>query len=96
MRFRPGSYEYRIIREWVADGAPGPLPAEPNIAAVEVTPSRRLAQLSLRSDRRTAPAGALRSWAICLNLVRVDRIFIAVSPTLLSHARSILYSAAGR
>jgi hypothetical protein len=37
-RFTTDSLEYRVIGEWIADGAPGPKPADPDVASLEVFP----------------------------------------------------------
>lgn len=43
-RFRVGSPEYRVIRDWIAGGMPGPSSAEPRVVRLEVTPSVRTLQ----------------------------------------------------
>jgi hypothetical protein len=37
-RFAASSIEYRIIAEWIAEGAPGPQPDDPFVSALEVFP----------------------------------------------------------
>ena len=37
-RFDPNSLEYRIISEWIADGAPAPVESEPTITRIEARP----------------------------------------------------------
>lgn len=37
-RFTTDSLEYRVIGEWIADGAPGPKPSDPDVASLEVFP----------------------------------------------------------
>jgi hypothetical protein len=37
-RFAPDSLEYRIVSEWIADGAPGPSDADPLVAGIEAQP----------------------------------------------------------
>jgi hypothetical protein len=39
-RFAASSIEYRIIAEWIADGAPGPKPDDPVVSALEVFPAK--------------------------------------------------------
>jgi hypothetical protein len=38
IRLRPGQREYRILSEWIAEGAPGPAP-EASVTGIEVTPA---------------------------------------------------------
>ena len=38
-RFGTDSLEYRVVAEWIANGAPAPKPADPDVAALEVYPS---------------------------------------------------------
>jgi hypothetical protein len=38
VRFLTDSYEYQVIREWIAAGAPAPLDNEPELARLEVQP----------------------------------------------------------
>jgi hypothetical protein len=40
-RFDVGSPEYRVLRDWIAGGAPGPSPREPQVARLEVIPAER-------------------------------------------------------
>ena len=51
LRFNRDSLEYRILRDWIAAGAPGPTPARRALVRLEVTPARG------RADR----AGRVRS-----------------------------------
>ena len=47
LRFATGSLEYRIIAEWIAQGAPPPAPHEPMVERIEVSPAhmtRRVGQ----------------------------------------------------
>ncbi|HXG24351.1 MAG TPA: DUF1549 domain-containing protein, partial [Chthonomonadales bacterium] len=41
LRFRVGSPEYRLLRDWIAGGLPGPSPKEPHVMRLEVIPSVR-------------------------------------------------------
>jgi hypothetical protein len=43
-RFRVGSPEYRIIRDWIATGAPGPSPKDPHVLKLRITPPLRTLQ----------------------------------------------------
>jgi hypothetical protein len=38
-RFAPGSLEYRIISEWIAEGAPAPVAKDPGVIGLEVFPA---------------------------------------------------------
>lgn len=38
LRFRVGSPEYRLLRDWIAGGLPGPSPKEPRVVRLEVIP----------------------------------------------------------
>jgi hypothetical protein len=38
-RFKPDSLEYRILSEWIAQGAPGPSAGDPRLVGIELTPS---------------------------------------------------------
>lgn len=38
LRFRVGSPEYRLLRDWIAAGLPGPSPKEPRVVRLEVIP----------------------------------------------------------
>jgi hypothetical protein len=38
-RFAPGSLEYRIISEWIAEGAPAPAAKDPGVIGLEVFPA---------------------------------------------------------
>lgn len=49
-RLEVGSADYRLLRTWIAAGAPGPLPKEPQVARLEVTPAVRT--LSLGQTQR--------------------------------------------
>ena len=39
-RFSKVSPEYRLLRQWIADGVPGPKPDDPTVAAISVSPDR--------------------------------------------------------
>jgi len=55
LRFRVGSPEYRLLRDWIAAGAPGPRAKEPNVIALETSPAvRRLAIGQTQRIRVTA------------------------------------------
>ncbi|MEO2091089.1 MAG: hypothetical protein ABGY75_16595, partial [Gemmataceae bacterium] len=41
-RFDPDSDHYALLRDWIAAGAPGPDPAEPTLAKIEVFPPAAL------------------------------------------------------
>ena len=41
LRFRTGSPEYRLLRDWIAAGAPGPRAKEPSVIALETIPAVR-------------------------------------------------------
>jgi hypothetical protein len=41
MRLEAGSYEYRLIREWIAQGMPFGKPEDPTVARIEVYPRER-------------------------------------------------------
>ncbi|MBK7930355.1 MAG: DUF1553 domain-containing protein [Bryobacterales bacterium] len=38
-RFAANSLEYRVLSEWIANGAPAPKPTDPDVASLEVYPS---------------------------------------------------------
>ncbi len=38
VRFKPDSLEYRVIAQWIADGAPGPKPDDPRLQRLEIVP----------------------------------------------------------
>jgi hypothetical protein len=40
-RFSAGGREHNLLRRWLEDGAPGPSPKDPEVAALEVWPPRR-------------------------------------------------------
>jgi hypothetical protein len=50
IRIPKGSYDYRVLRDWIADGAPPPAPAEPGVTALEVFP--RAATLARGAKQR--------------------------------------------
>ena len=55
LRFRAGSPEYRLLRDWIAAGAPGPQAKEPNVIALETSPAvRKLAVGQTQRIRVTA------------------------------------------
>jgi hypothetical protein len=41
-RLQGGSREYRLIKQWLEDGAPEPSPQDPQVTAIEVWPPRRV------------------------------------------------------
>jgi len=41
LRFRVDSPEYRLLRDWIAGGMPGPAPDEPSVKRLEVIPRTR-------------------------------------------------------
>ena len=43
-RFKTGSFEYRVLAEWIAAGAPGPRPDDARITRLEVVPPAALLQ----------------------------------------------------
>jgi uncharacterized protein DUF1553/uncharacterized protein DUF1549 len=45
LRFKPDSYEYRVLVSWVQDGTPGPVAGEPEVTSVEVQPAQRTVKL---------------------------------------------------
>lgn len=47
-RFRVGSPEYRLLRDWIAAGAPGPSPKDPRVVKLRITPPLR----TLRTGQR--------------------------------------------
>lgn len=51
-RFDTHSLEYRILSEWIADGAPGPLPSDPTVVSVEILP--RQVTLDRSADAKSA------------------------------------------
>lgn len=64
VRFAPGSLEYRVIAEWIADGTPGPSATDPEIRSLEAlrppsgsSPDRR----SRCWSRRSTPTAASRT-----------------------------------
>jgi len=55
LRFRPGSPEYRLLRDWIAAGAPGPVAKAPTVVALETSPAvRKLAVGQTQRIRVTA------------------------------------------
>jgi hypothetical protein len=42
IRFRPGSPLYRILRDWIAEGAPPALPDPPKLLRLEIHPSQKI------------------------------------------------------
>lgn len=49
-RFAASSIEYRIIAEWIADGAPGPKPDDPVVSALEVFPAKAVLKPGARQQ----------------------------------------------
>ena len=43
-RIQIGSEDYRVLREWIQSGAPGPHPGEPTLVRVSVTPDRQIVE----------------------------------------------------
>lgn len=41
LRFKVGSPEYRLLRDWIVGGMPGPQPTEPKVTRLEVVPPVR-------------------------------------------------------
>ena len=41
-RFEVGSAPYRLLRQWIEDGAPGPQPSDPHIIGLDVLPAERV------------------------------------------------------
>ena len=41
LRLRPGSLEYRVVKEWISEGAHGPAPTTPKLIGIEVFPKER-------------------------------------------------------
>ena len=39
LRFKTDSIEYRILSQWIAEGAPGPMTSDPRIQTIELSPS---------------------------------------------------------
>ncbi len=55
LRFRVGSPEYRVLRDWIAAGAPGPHAKEPSVVVLETSPAvRKLAVGQTQRIRVTA------------------------------------------
>jgi hypothetical protein len=55
LRFRVGSPEYKLLRDWIAAGAPGPQAKEPAVVALETSPAvRKLAIGQTQRIRVTA------------------------------------------
>ncbi len=43
-RLEPGSADYRLLLQWLKEGAPGPKPSDPVIAKIDVSPAERVLQ----------------------------------------------------
>jgi len=41
-RFKPGSLDYRVIAEWIANGLPGPSKDDPTLVKIDATPGQRI------------------------------------------------------
>ncbi len=68
-RFKTGSFEYRVLSEWIAAGAPGPRPDDPRITRLEVLPPAALLQpgatqqLSVRATFSDGHTEDVTRWA---------------------------------
>ena len=68
-RFKTGSFEYRVLAEWIAAGAPGPRPDDPRITRLEVLPPAALLQpgatqqLSVRATFSDGHTEDVTRWA---------------------------------
>lgn len=55
-RFDTHSLEYKILSEWIADGAPGPLPSDPTVVSVEILPRQvTLERSAMKEAAESAP-----------------------------------------
>jgi hypothetical protein len=68
-RFKPDSLEYRVLAEWIADGAPAPRKDDPRITRLEVFPPNALLkpgdaqQLSVRATFSDGHTQDVTRWA---------------------------------
>ncbi|MBI5775518.1 MAG: DUF1553 domain-containing protein [Verrucomicrobia bacterium] len=68
-RFKTGSFEYRVLLEWIAAGAPGPRPDDPRITRLEVFPPQVLVkpgdtqQISVRAHFSDGHSEDVTRWA---------------------------------
>ena len=68
-RFKTGSFEYRVLAEWIAAGAPGPRPDDARITRLEVLPPAALLQpgatqqLSVRATFSDGHTEDVTRWA---------------------------------
>ncbi|GDY20144.1 S-layer protein [Verrucomicrobiota bacterium] len=68
-RFKTGSFEYRVLAEWIAAGAPGPRPDDARITRLEVLPPAALLQpgatqqLSVRATFSDGHVEDVTRWA---------------------------------
>ena len=68
-RFKTGSFEYRVLAEWIAAGAPGPRPDDARISRLEVLPPAALLQpgatqqLSVRATFSDGHVEDVTRWA---------------------------------
>ncbi len=46
LRFRVGSPEYRLLRDWIAAGSPGPRAKEPTVISLDISPAVRILPLN--------------------------------------------------
>jgi len=51
-RLKKNSVDYRVLRAWIADGAPGPNRKTPKVTDLSVTPKRRVGQTGLTQQLR--------------------------------------------
>src|SRR5262249_49766272 len=55
-RFTPGSYLYRLVRDWIAEGAPPAAPETPALARLEVVPARAVLDPTVSRQRLAVSA----------------------------------------
>lgn len=68
-RFAPGSLEYRIVSEWIAEGAPGPTERDPVVTSLTILPrqivldSQSSQQLMLQAEYSDGTVRDVTRWA---------------------------------
>jgi hypothetical protein len=84
-RLEVGSVDYRILEQWLANGALPPRPKEPKVAALRVWPLRRVGPLGFTTQQlqvlATYDNGQTRDVTALARFSSMDEGVVSVSPT---------------
>ncbi|MDE2125566.1 MAG: DUF1549 domain-containing protein [Armatimonadetes bacterium] len=92
-RLIPGSSDYKLVAQWIREGAPPPLPTDPDVESLTVLPAQRLFTLPMQQQHLVVLArytdGTVRD-------VTDQAVFTSLNDAIASCSPSAVVTAAGR